>query len=84
LLTHHGPGGFFPGTNFGNVFPGGSTFPPRGNPLGGIFGSRSSHALGGATILVGTHSSGAPQPSNSTNIGGPQGPSGTINTSPPS
>jgi hypothetical protein len=84
FVSTSGPGGFFPRTNFGNIFPGGSTFPPGGNPLGGIFGSGSSHAPGGATIPVGTHSSGAPQPSSSTNIGGPQGPSGTTETSPPS
>jgi hypothetical protein len=64
------PGGFFPETKFGNIFPGGSTFPSRGNPLGESFVSVSIHAPGGFTILVGTHASGSPQPSSSTNIGG--------------
>jgi hypothetical protein len=79
FVTTSSLGGFFPGTDFRNVFPGGSTFTPEG-----IFGSRSSHDLGGDTIPVGTSSSGSPQPYSSNNIGGPQSPYGTTETSPPS
>jgi hypothetical protein len=39
-------------------------------PLRGIFSYGRSHALGGGTIPVGTHSLGSPQPSIITNIGG--------------
>jgi hypothetical protein len=53
-------------------------------PLGGIFGPRSIHSFGTATIPKGTHSQKTHKPSTSTNIGGPQAPSGTKYSSPPS
>jgi hypothetical protein len=77
LYQYLGSGGFFPGTNFGNIFPLGSTPIPGGNPLGGMSGLGRSHAPGSATIPRGTHSLGTPQPSSSMNVGGPQGSSGT-------
>jgi hypothetical protein len=79
FVNKSSPGGFFLGANFGNFFPGGSTFTPRG-----MFSSRSSHAFGSATIPRGTHSLGAFQPSSSKNIRGPQGSSRTTKTSTPS
>jgi hypothetical protein len=79
FVNTFGPGGFFPETNFGNVFPVESTFTPRGT-----FGFGSSHAHESATIPRGTHSLRATQPSNSTNIVRPLGPSSTTETSPTS
>jgi hypothetical protein len=76
-------GGFFPGTSFANIFPRGSTPIPRGIPLGGTSIPGRRHAFGSATIHGGTHSSFIPQPSGSTNIGGPQGIE-IAETSPPS
>jgi hypothetical protein len=60
FVNTSGPGGFLPGNNFGNIFHGRSTFSPKRNPLGGMFGYGSSHAPGSATILMGTLSLGSP------------------------
>jgi hypothetical protein len=85
FINTSGSWGFFPGPNFGNIFPGGSTSIPGGNPLRGTSSPGRSHAPGSATIPGGTHSSGTPQqPSGSMNVGGPQGSSGTTKTSSPS
>jgi hypothetical protein len=39
FVNTSGPGGFFLGTNFGNIFPGGSTFSPWGKSPWGNFWS---------------------------------------------
>jgi hypothetical protein len=53
----------------------GSPFIPRGNPVGGMFGPRRSHAPGSASIPGGTNPFGTSNPFRNMNMGGPQGPS---------
>jgi hypothetical protein len=65
------------GSSLGNTFPLGYITTPRGNPLWGMYGHGSIHALESDSILRGHYPSGTSHPSRSTNIGGPQGSFGT-------
>jgi hypothetical protein len=56
FINTSGSGGFFPGTNFGNVFPWRVYTYPWGKSPGGMSSPGSSHAPGSATIPGGTHS----------------------------
>jgi hypothetical protein len=80
-----GFGGFFLGPNFKNVFLGGYTYIPGGNPFEGMSIIGSIHAPESATVLGGNHYLVTPQqPSSSMNVEGPQGSSETTKTSYPS
>jgi hypothetical protein len=77
-------GGFFPGTYLGKIFPGVYTPIPGGIHLRGTSSPGRNHTLGCDRISMRTRSLGIHQPYGSTNIGGPQGSTRTIENSPPS
>jgi hypothetical protein len=71
FINTSGSGGFFPGLDFGNVFPRGPTSITGGNPFKSMSIPRRTHAPRSVTIPGGTHSLGTPQqPSGSTTIKG--------------